>query len=141
MQGQQGSVRVEKCFTVDEANAMLPLVRSIVSVIRDVFNTVTQRRSDLHRLLRRRSRTDSSLYDAEMAESRADLRAEYEQIWKYREELESLGVILRTPESGSVEFPTEIGGEFVYLCWQIGDESIAYWRPDNSAFAARQPLP
>ena len=89
---------------------MLPLVRSIAADICQVFRSVTGRRADLHRILRKGSLSSGQLYDDEIAESRADLQEEYDLIWKYREELESLGVILRQPEEGHIEFPTTLLG-------------------------------
>ena len=133
--------RYQKYFTVDEANAMLPLVRSIVGDICSIFKRVTGRRSDLHRLLRRGKRTSGTQYDDEMAESRADLQEEYDQIWHYREELESLGVLLRQPEDGMIEFPSFVGDTEAYLCWQLGQEEIRYWREANNPHSKQQLLP
>ncbi|MFN3190960.1 MAG: DUF2203 domain-containing protein [Aureliella sp.] len=138
---ERQSVKHEKSFTVDEANAMLPLVRSIVSDIQEVFQRVTMRRTDLHRLLRSKSRSSSrEMYDDEMAESRADLQEEFEIVWKYREELESLGLVLRQPEEGVVEFPFELGGRSCFLCWEPGQEKIASWREADSHHSTRHPL-
>lgn len=129
-----------KRFTLSEANAMLPLISSIVGDIRDVFEQVTTRRVDLHRLLRNGSRNAGSQYDDEMAESRADLQEEYEKIWQFREELESLGVQLVKPESGQIEIPSVIEGQEVLLCWQYGDEQIKFFRDANSRNSEKQPI-
>lgn len=133
--------RYEKHFTVDEANAMLPLVKSIVADICSVFRQVTGRRSDLYRLFRRGKRTSGAQYDDEMAESRADLQEEFEQIWRYREELESLGVLLRQPEDGLIEFPTIMDREEAFLCWQLGQDEVRYWRAASSPQSQQQLLP
>ena len=130
-----------KRFTLPEAEAMLPLVRSIVSDICEIFRNVTGRRSDLHRLLRKSPRKTSQFYTDEMAESRADLQEEYDRIWLYREELESLGVFLRQPEEGCIEFPTVVHGREAFLIWQLGQEHIQYFRLADSPSATRNHLP
>jgi hypothetical protein len=140
MQDHSTVKRITKRFTLAEANAMLPLVRSITSDISHSFKRVTGRRSDLHRLLRRGSKSTGSFYEDEIAESRADLQEEYDQIWKFREELESLGVVLKKPEDGIIEFPAILHGRSCYLCWQLGDEQISYYR-DAAANSAVQRLP
>lgn len=122
-----------KRFTLDEAIAMLPLVRSIVTDICEVFQSVTSRRVELHRLFRKGHRGAGRLYDDEMAESRADLQAEYDRIWQYREELETLGVQLRQPEEGLVEFPTVIDSQAGFFSWRLGETSISYYRLANDA--------
>ncbi|MEZ6134365.1 MAG: DUF2203 family protein [Pirellulaceae bacterium] len=129
-----------KRFTLEEAEAMLPLVRSIVSDICDIFRNVTGRRADLHRLLRMSTRTASHLYTDEVAESRADLQEEYDRIWQYREELESLGVLLRQPEVGYIEFPTVLHGRDGFFSWQLGEATIQYCRHADAPSTARTPL-
>lgn len=129
-----------KRFTVAEANAMLPLVASIASDIRDIFTQVTGRRVDLHRLLRKGARNAGVQYDDEVAESRADLHEEYEKIWQYREELESLGVCLANPESGSIEFPATKAGQEIFLCWEPGQEQIQFYRNADSQRSNLRPL-
>lgn len=126
-----------KRFTLDEASAMLPLVRSVVSDICEVFRSVTSRRIELHRLLRQGHRGAGRLYDDEMAESRADLQAEYDQIWHYREELESLGVQLRQPEEGLIEFPTVIDSQPAFYSWRLGEASITNFRYASEASTVR----
>ena len=120
---------------------MLPLVRSIASDICQAFRSVTGRRADLHRILRKGSLSSGQLYDDEIAESRADLQEEYDVIWKYREELESLGVILRHPEEGQIEFPSVVQGRDAFLSWHLGEDSIRYWRDADSPRATRKLLP
>lgn len=129
-----------KRFTLDEATAMLPLVRSIVSDICQVFRTVTSRRVELHRLLRKGHRGAGRIYDDEMAESRADLQAEYDQIWRFREELESLGIILRQPEEGLIEFPTMIDCQAGFYSWRLGESSVAHYRLANESSGTRWPV-
>ena len=127
-------------FTLDEASAMLPLVRSIVSDICQVFQSVTARRMDLHRLFRKGNRGAGRVYDDEMAESRADLQAEYDRIWQYREELESLGIQLRQPEEGLIEFPTQIDGQLGYFSWRLGESNITHFRMASQPMGQRWPL-
>jgi hypothetical protein len=141
MKDNSTSTKLLKRFTLEEANAMLPLVRSIVADICQAFRSVTGRRADLHRILRKGSLTSGQVYDDEIAESRADLQLEYDSIWKYREELESLGVHLRHPEEGHIEFPSTILGRDAFLSWHLGEDSISYWRDADSPHPARKPLP
>lgn len=132
------STQVTKHFSLEEARAMLPLVSSIVSDIAEIFQSVTGRRADLHRLMRGNQRQAGSLYDDEVAESRADLQQEYDRIWLFREELESLGVVLRQSESGEIEFPTLVDGEEAFFSWRLGEETIAHWRLADLPVSTRQ---
>ena len=60
-----------------------------------------------------------------------------------RTELERLAaenILLRDPETGLVDFPAELGGERVYLCWRVGEEAVANWHPLGTGFSSRRPL-
>ncbi len=70
MKDNTEATKTLKRFTLEEANAMLPLVKSIVSDIREVFRTVIGRRTDLHRLLRKGARTLGSCTTTRWRESR-----------------------------------------------------------------------
>ncbi|MCA9133345.1 MAG: DUF2203 family protein [Planctomycetales bacterium] len=141
MKDKLTSTKTAKRFTIEEANAMLPLVRSIAADICNVFRSVTGRRADLHRILRKGSLSSGQQYDDEIAESRADLQEEYDLIWQYREELESLGVLLRHPEQGQIEFPAVVLGREAYFSWHLGEESIRHWRDADSPNSTRKLLP
>ena len=140
MKDNTEATKTLKRFTLDEANAMLPLVRSIVSDICEVFRTVTGRRTDLYRLLRKGVRKAGQVYDDEVAESRADLQEEYDQIWRYREELESLGVLLRQADEGWIEFPASIVGRDAFYSWRLGEEHIQFWRDADAPWSNRKAL-
>ena len=55
-----------KIFTVEEANARLPLVRVIVSDLMQLATELSDRRERLSRLSRKRSGGSSDVYQAEV---------------------------------------------------------------------------
>ncbi|MGN6135361.1 MAG: DUF2203 family protein, partial [Aureliella sp.] len=57
------------------------------------------------------------------------------------EELEALGVILRQPEQGAIEFPARIGGRDAYLSWRLGEDEVLFWREADAPWTVRKPLP
>jgi hypothetical protein len=60
-----------------------------------------------------------------------------------REDLTSLaerGILLRDPESGLVDFPAEIEGRAVFLCWRLDEDTVAWFHEVGSGFVGRKPL-
>ncbi|TML32039.1 MAG: DUF2203 family protein, partial [Actinobacteria bacterium] len=57
------------------------------------------------------------------------------------EELERLGVVVKDLDRGLVDFPALRGDEEVLLCWEVGEDEIAYWHGVDEGFAGRKPLP
>jgi len=55
-------------------------------------------------------------------------------------EVEALGVIVRDPETGLVDFAAVREGKPIYLCWRLGEDRIGFWHPRDTGFMGRQPL-
>ncbi len=55
-------------------------------------------------------------------------------------ELDSLGVLVKDPDAGLLDFPSERDGEVVLLCWQLGEPAVEYWHSAEEGFAGRKPI-
>jgi hypothetical protein len=135
------SSTAEIIFSLDQANAMLPLLRLIVADISLAHRELSERRHQLHRLVRRREDSKAQLYNDEVEETRNDLRNETRQLDEYISELEGLGVVLRSAYDGIVDFPTVMRDEAAFYIWKMGELDVAFWRWPSETFAQRRPLP
>jgi hypothetical protein len=125
-------------FSVEDANRTLPLVRRIVSdVVRDYW-----RWQDM---IRQYEEVAANRTMGEPNEEADRLEREASQLAKdidgYIREIRELGVEMKGFDTGLVDFPGEVNGKPVLLCWQLGEESIQYWHEEDAGFAGRQPLP
>jgi len=55
-------------------------------------------------------------------------------------ELQAMEVVLRDLDRGLVDFPSLRDGTEIYLCWEQGEEEIAYWHDPETGFSGRRPL-
>ena len=55
-------------------------------------------------------------------------------------ELQAVEVVLRDLDRGLIDFPSIREGEEVYLCWEEGEEEVAWWHDPQSGHAGRRPL-
>ena len=55
-------------------------------------------------------------------------------------ELRELEVVLRDLDRGLLDFPSLRDGREVYLCWQEGEDGIAFWHEPDAGFGGRRPL-
>ena len=85
------------------------------------------------------NRADRS--DDELAEVEGDLTEDAKRLMSYAEELRQIGVELKTPTEGLVDFPAIVGGELAYLCWKFDEPEIQFWHTTSGGFAGRQPIP
>lgn len=125
-------------FTVEEANRTLPLVRRIVGdAVRDYWRWQDKVRQYEEVAANRVADVPSE--EAERLEQEASQLAR--EIDGYIAEIRELGVELKGFDTGLVDFPGEVDGRPVLLCWQLGEESVQYWHEEDAGFAGRQPLP
>jgi hypothetical protein len=55
-------------------------------------------------------------------------------------DLDALGVEVKDPDTGLLDFPSRVDGEDALLCWRVGEERIAFWHRPQDGFAGRRPL-
>lgn len=69
------------------------------------------------------------------------LPREYEMLIQVLSNLDTSGIVVKGIEEGLVDFPhLRADGEEVYLCYQVGEETIHFWHPLDTGYAGRQPL-
>jgi hypothetical protein len=133
------SAPAKKYFSREQANAMLPLVRSIVTDICELAHRIEQRRRRLQKA-QTDSRAGATLTDAQLEEEQAAWESETERFQECVQELVQLGVELKDPYMGLVDFPCWKDGREVYLCWRLGESEIGWWHEVHLGFAGRRPL-
>jgi len=126
----------KRFFTVDEANATLPLVRVIVRDIAAQANTLRE----LDRRLRRLQESSDSAVAAELEPLIAEIEAAQEQMRHHEQELEQLHVELKDHFTGLIDFRGKVDGREVYLCWRLGEPEVGHWHELDAGFMGRQKL-
>jgi hypothetical protein len=132
--------RGKKYFTAAEANAALPLVRAIVRDIIDLANDLRERYERWTRARPDRG-AQMDMYQEEWRPVEEEFERGQERLREYQRELEALGVQLKDPHTGLVDFPCWMDGHEVYLCWRHGEPEVAFWHEVDAGFAGRQKLP
>ncbi len=137
------AVEQKKFFTVAEANQRLPLVRAIVDDIVRLFVDVQERRDRLQELKERnpsRSQQQPAVYSEEIDHMEAVVQADIERLRGFVGELAELGVDLKDPVVGLVDFPTLVEGQEACLCWKLGEPDVGFWHDLNAGYRGRQPV-
>ena len=130
-------------FTVQEANQRLPLVSVIVDDIVRLFRDVHERRERLVRIRKLHGsgkRGEGDLYSEEVDQMEREIDRDIEKLDSFVVELRQLGVELKDPVAGLIDFPTKVDGHEAYLCWRLGELEVMFWHDLDSGFKGRQPL-
>ena len=126
-----------KLFTVDQANRTLPLVRRIVE---DVVSGQRRWQETIAELDVRAVEARSDLPDPRMRALERQAQLIADELDVFQAELESLGIQLKDRRIGLIDFPSELDGRRVLLCWRLGEPSVQFWHDEDAGFAGRQPL-
>jgi hypothetical protein len=124
-----------RLFTLDQANATLPLVRRIVA---DLI--------DLH------PRWRAAVARYELAQTEVTAKGETElarderlaagqlagEIESCLDELSQVGCQFKDFDTGLVDFPAMLDERMVYLCWRSGEDRVEHWHEIDSGVAGRR---
>lgn len=120
-----------KLFTQSQATELIgvvdPLLRELQNALRDVVRLRDERAG---------VRPDS-LQAQQLA---AELAFVVRSAQLTKTDLDRLGVLVKV-EQGLVDFPSRLGAEVVYLCWEQGEDAVTHYHALNQEAATRQPLP
>jgi hypothetical protein len=123
-------------YTVARANRTLPLVRRIVEdIVRE-----HEHWQDAIARLDLLSSTSTVLLEPELAALEREVQRIARDIDQFQGELEALDIQLKDRRIGLIDFPTELDGRRVLLCWRLGEPSVQYWHDEDAGYAGRQPL-
>jgi hypothetical protein len=126
----------KKRYTIEEANALVPAVRSVLLQLAVQRRRYAEAHAALHELVQGDAdpgqAEDVEPLEAAVAAVRADMEA-------LGEHLTELGIEIRDLEMGLVDFPGERDGQPVWLCWRLADPSVAFWHTNREGFANRRP--
>jgi hypothetical protein len=133
--------RPQKLFTIEEANATLPLVQAITRDLVSLSQDVIERRARLASLNSTLGNKDGEdPYSDEVSQIETDLEADTQRLREYVEELRQIGVEPKSGPDGLIDFPCEMDGRIVYLCWQLGESEVRHWHELDAGYAGRQPF-
>jgi hypothetical protein len=122
----------KKYFTVAEANAVLPLARSIVRDIAELAESLQERYDRLT--------ADGDLAGAQKDDREQELEQDQEKMRDYVQELHQLGIELKDFHAGLIDFPARMGNREVYLCWKLGEPEVSHWHELDAGFAGRRKI-
>ena len=132
----------DRTFTLDEAQTLLPVLESLLRASIDakkLIETVDGEMQDTaHRVF---LAGGMNLNIVHLARRKAEREKATQKIKDSLAEIDAMGVQVKDLDIGLLDFPCEVDGRVVLLCWKLdeGDE-ILWWHDLDSGFAGRQPI-
>ena len=122
----------ERHFTLEEANAILPRLKPLLRQLRDAKDELTD--AEAHELLSGAAPTNGG------GEPGRQVGVAFLEVRRLLEALEQAGIVLKDIDRGLVDFPALLDGREVFLCWELGEDEVAFWHDLEAGYRGRQPL-
>jgi len=123
----------ERIFTLAEAQSLLPRLRTLLEELSQEWKRMSELNPEIQKARDNAPLNGYSKFGVEYVESVSHLMS-------LIHEIKDMGVLLKDADKGLCDFPYIKGGRMVYLCWQLGEDTIQYWHDVETGFAGRKPL-
>jgi len=131
----------DRTFTLDEAHSLLPILESLLRTAIHSKKILEEAESEQQALQHRVFLTGGMFLDVVSLARRKAERAKAEQRAKDAlAEIDSIGVQVKDIDIGLLDFPCDVEGQVILLCWKLGEKSITHWHGTQEGFAGRKPI-
>ena len=122
----------DRHYSRDEAELMLPRVKPVLQKLRDAKDLLTD--DEAHEVLTEAAPGNGG------GEPGRQVGEAFLEVRRLLGALQEAGIVVRDIDRGLIDFPTIRDGEEIYLCWELGEDSIDWWHDIEDGYRGRQPL-
>jgi hypothetical protein len=131
----------DRTFTLAEAQTLLPVLESLLRAAITSKQLMEEVEAEMQALTHRIFLNGGTHVDVVATARRKAERAKAEQRAKDAlAEIDSIGVQVKDIDTGLLDFPCEVDGRIVLLCWKMGEAAITHWHSPEEGFAGRKPI-
>ena len=131
----------DRTFTLDEAQCLLPVLESLLRTAINAKQIIEEADAELQALHHRIFLSGGMFLDiVPLARRRAERAKAEQQAKDALAEIDSIGVQVKDLSVGLLDFPCEVEGQTILLCWKLGEKSITYWHGVQEGFAGRKTI-
>ena len=130
-----------RTFTLDEAQDLLPVLESLLRIAIDgkklIESIESERQAVVHRIFLNGGMSLNVVYQARR---KAERDKAIQKVKDAMAEIDAIGVQVKDLDIGLLDFPCEVDGQIVLLCWKLGEKAITHWHGVSEGFAGRKPV-
>lgn len=131
----------DKLFTVEEAEALLPVLESLLRVCVEGKKKLGEIEEEFQALQNRIFLNGGTAVNIlRMLRRRAEKEKTEQRIKDALAEIDAAGVQVKDLDMGLLDFPCKVGGKTILLCWKLGEDRITHWHGLHEGFRGRKPI-
>ena len=128
-------------FTLDQASALLPLIKRCVEQIQTTKKEIVELIVELEK---NGDSIEEIFQKSDLPPEKMQYKIRLEELGDritiLIDEIQDKGVLVKDLDKGLVDFYSKINGEDVFLCWKLGEPEIQFWHGINEGFPGRKSL-
>lgn len=130
----------KRYFTVEEANALLPELRTILEHLQGRRKELEERQQILEAIRQHAGENGYRLGGDEFLRIKREAEFILEECNSAIKKIETLGCVLKDLQMGLIDFPSLRDGQEILLCWKPDEAEVGYWHGLTEGYAGRKPI-
>ena len=128
-------------FTLEEAQSLLPVLESLLRTAIDGKKLIEAVDAELQDLAHRVFLSGGLLVNiVQVARRKAEREKTIQRVKDTLAEIDATGVQVKDLDIGLLDFPCQVEGRTLLLCWKLGEKGITHWHDTSEGFAGRKPI-
>ena len=120
-------------FTLQEANEALNIIRPLMDEVQRIRQKILEKQPEAWPAIEKSAGNGGNRALSNMVQ-------DFEKFDALVHRIQDTDVLIKDINTGLLDFPALRDGHEVYLCWQYGEEEIAFWHEVEAGYAGRQPI-
>jgi hypothetical protein len=131
----------DRTFTFDEAQSLLPVLESLLRTATNGKKLVEEVDAEMQDVTQRIILNGGMYLNiVHLAGRKAEREKTVQRVKDAIAEIDAIGVQVKDLDIGLLDFPCEVDGRTVLLCWKLGENAITHWHGISEGFAGRKPI-
>ena len=120
-------------FTLEEANQALKVIRPLMDEVQAIRQKILANQPEAWPAIEKSAGNGGN-------RALSDMIQDFENFDALIHQILDTGAQIKDINTGLLDFSALKDGREVYLCWQYGEEDIAFWHEVEAGFAGRQSI-
>ena len=120
-------------FTLQQANETLKVIRPLMEGVQTIRQKILAHQPEAWPAIEKSAGNGGN-------KALSSIVGDFEKLDALIHQILDTGVQIKDINIGLLDFSATRDGREVYLCWQYGEDDIAYWHEVDAGYAGRQPI-
>ena len=120
-------------FTLEEANEALKVIHPLMNEVQAIRQKILANQPEAWPAIEKSAGNGGN-------RALSDMVQDFERFDALIHQIQDTGAQIKDINTGLLDFSALKDGREVYLCWQYGEEEIAFWHEVEAGYAGRQPI-